>query len=260
MFCDYCGAKVADGVEYCPECGAKLNEKKEIKRENERGWGNGIGNGNGANFGNGGYVGNGGHVKEKNRPKQLNNGLLLSEGEIYIKNYRCCELSFPNVSGDLTVTNKRLIFSGNGTSSRVSKELKIDSVSGIDCHWGTNIRFIRLIIAILLVIAGIYLMGEIRIVGIITFLVGLILGALSFRKTFTLIIYGKDTQISPIALGEGATSIAGNSAIMSVIASPAKDTNRMLNEIGALIMDIQTKGDLAIEDWKEIGTSTLPPL
>ena len=32
---------------------------------------------------------------------------------------------------------------------------------------------------------------------------------------------------------------------------PGKDLDAMINELGALIDDIQTLGDIAIENWKE---------
>lgn len=288
MYCELCGAKIPDDMVFCPECGGRVNTNAspEIpKSEPQRGPINGFMNGNDYGYGrsgqgtdyrrvdsNPGYQSNQGNYGAANQPYEPDihrwDGIKLTEGEQVIRTYKCCDLLLPNITGKLSVTNKRILFTGAGSSSRVSKELKIDSVSGIDCHYGTNIRILRLIVAIILAVVGFIVLGQaanyyyagdgLKTIGIFLVIIGGVLGFLSVRPTFNFVVYAKDTHVSPISLGEGASSLVGNTAIMSVVGRPGADTDRMLREIGALIMDLQMRGDLAIDSWKETTRDSIP--
>ena len=71
------------------------------------------------------------------------------------------------------------------------------------------------------------------------------------KKTFVLAIYAANSNPSSINIGMGAVSALGNGAVMSLAANPTSETDVMMKEVGAMILDIQTHGDYAIEKWKK---------
>ncbi len=36
----------------------------------------------------------------------------------------------------------------------------------------------------------------------------------------------------------------------AIVSEPTSDTDRMMNEVGALVHDLQTMGDMAVSKWK----------
>ena len=50
--------------------------------------------------------------------------------------------------------------------------------------------------------------------------------------------------------GEGALSLQGNAVFYAIVSEPTSDTDRMMNEVGALVHDLQTMGDMAVSKWK----------
>jgi len=186
--------------------------------------------------------------------------IILSDNEEVVKIYHCSEMNRPKVSGYLTVTNKRVIFHGYGKGSRIVDETQVSSISGISTFYGGYIDFTLLKFALIGLIIGLIMcsLTTIPYVGIpvlIGYPVGLLLigcaiifGMSCRRKAFFLNVYA--SQSSPaISVGEGGT-LGGNNAVFSLIASPTDETDLMMLELGALISDIQTQGNLAINKWR----------
>lgn len=181
-----------------------------------------------------------------------NSNIKLAENEEVVRQYQCSNIKRPaSCIGYLTVTTKRILFEGRSAGSRISKEVVLDSVSGLDCAYGTNINLRRLILGILVVLVG--LTGNFRSMWqIIILLVGVYLIITSFRKTFKLAIYSSKASSSPISIGEGIRSLFGNEAVYTLVSEPTVDTDRMLNELGAMVQDLQTLGDYAVTKWKKL--------
>ncbi|MEI7847100.1 MAG: zinc ribbon domain-containing protein [Chloroflexota bacterium] len=71
------------------------------------------------------------------------------------------------------------------------------------------------------------------------------------RPTFSLAINSKGGSSTPISIsGASGIGIFDVSAGKALAAEPAVDSEPMLKELGAMIMDIQTLGDLGIDKWK----------
>lgn len=262
VFCEKCGSPIEEGSTFCGECGAPAPKQGVptsapvapvttlaqsaaaplVKTEKKRR-----------------YYGQPGP-----------NGMpALAENEVVVRQYRCCEIKRPKASGDLTVTNKRLIFHADGTSSRVVKEVPISAVSGLDCFMGMNIRWGMLIFGILLILIGFLGFGFLLEsgtrygggaivggIGGVPIMLALALGALliflAFRRSFLMCIYAQNTSCSSISLGSGTFSRgAGNGALYTLASEPAASTARMMVELGALVQDLQTMGDHAVEKWSE---------
>ena len=187
------------------------------------------------------------------------NGIILSDDETVVRTYFCSQLKFPKCAGDLTVTDRRVLFHGYGNGSRIVDEVPLDAVSGISTFYGGKFSIGYIIGGGLLTMLGIWILSMSRssgfmfYIGFMGMLGGLAILASSYRKAFILKIYSSKASNSPINIGEGGGGIGGigNTALYSVVAEPTKYTDEMMLELGALISDIQTIGDFGIEKWKE---------
>ena len=184
------------------------------------------------------------------------NGMpALAENEVVVRQYRCCSIKRPSANGDLTVTNKRLIFHAEGSSSRVVKEVPISSVGGLDCFMGMNIRGGMIVLGALLALFSFLLFrigGGGIFAGMIALALGVLLIFLAFRRSFLMCVYAQNTSSSSISLGSGIFSRgAGNGALYTLASEPTHDTARMMVELGALVQDLQTMGDHAVTKWSE---------
>lgn len=260
MFCEFCGKEVDDHAGFCPHCGMALANDSiasTIKGVTER------------------------FKKPKfdeptlEPPKPVSNtpaqttgviDTVLAEGEMIIRKYNCADVR--GVKGYLTVTNKRLLFNASGGSSRFNQEVTLSSVSGLTCYKGTNVSLPLVIIGALLAllgtmasISGSMISSGGTTVGIVLMAIGGLLIYLGIRTAFLIAVYAKDVQISPIVVGEGPKSFIGNSALFAVASTPTADTDIMLSELGALVQDLQSMGDLAIEKWQNrFSSNDLPAL
>lgn len=70
------------------------------------------------------------------------------------------------------------------------------------------------------------------------------------EKVLAKTIYASECSPSPINIGEGALSLQGNAVFYAIVSEPTSDTDRMMNEVGALVHDLQTMGDMAVSKWK----------
>lgn len=82
----------------------------------------------------------------------------------------------------------------------------------------------------------------------------------SIRPTMTLAVNSRGGSNTPIAItGPGFGPIASNAA-RALEAEPAEDAEAMMKELGALILDIQERGDFGIEKWRASASSQRPIL
>ena len=77
------------------------------------------------------------------------------------------------------------------------------------------------------------------------------------RETMSLSIGSKGGSNTPIFIaGVSSWSVSNNAAFKAITAEPDIDAETMIKELGALILDLQHKGDYGIENWAN-QTSTL---
>ena len=73
----------------------------------------------------------------------------------------------------------------------------------------------------------------------------------AIRKTMSLAISAKGGSNTPIAIaGAGGGSALYSGAARALEAEPAGDAEAVMKELGALIMDIQQRGDFGIDKWR----------
>ena len=218
--CKHCGFQIPDSSNFCPGCGAK----KEISHTVT-------------------IVGEG---PEKSMPK-------LSNDELLVKRYECAQIKFPKCKGYLSVTNKRVIFHGSAKKSIVCKEVNLESVSGLDCFRGVDVKIGKIIIGAIMGLIGLILLFDSDDVTLplILLAAGIFIVLSGFRQSYILNVFSNKANGSPISVGAGPSSLIGNGALYTLSCVPTRDTALMISELGALILDLQTLGDNAIPMWKK---------
>ena len=257
--CENCGFAIDEETVFCPNCGAKIDKQKSTKSTvniNNKELNDSI------KLLKGAVTEAVNNVNESAQKKiiQITTGsyakspeLVLSEDEVVIKTYHCAAIKRQFCNGYLTVTNKRVIFNGVSSKSRIEKEVTLESISGIDTYYGMNVSITKLIFGIILSFFGLSTMDDngAKLIGLIFLMLGILLIYLAIKRTYILALYSSKASLSPINIGAGPASTLGNGAIMSLQANPTSETDAMMKEVGALILDVQTLGDYAIEKWKK---------
>ena len=264
MFCEFCGKEIDNNSEFCVHCGMPVGGDEEPKKQSTSISRQTPQTSAVPYSGPAAAVGSGSTVKGSS-------GTVLAEGEVIVREYNCANVK--GVAGYLTVTNKRLMFNALGgmNSSRYSQEVTLSSVSGFTLHRGTNYNWVLIIIGVLFAILGITTMSASSgysmiasagsTTGIIMLVIAAVLLFLGIRPAFQIIVYASNVSPSPIHVGEGPKSIMGNSALYAFVSTPTADTNLMINELGAMVQDLQSMGDLAIEKWQnKVRYSDLPKI
>lgn len=235
--CKNCGGSYNPGEAFCGICGASLQDVQT-------------------------------GVRQASNYSSSNNFVKLSENEVEIKTYHCTTLKKPNGEGYLTVTNKRVVFHGYGSSStgksKLVSEVPIETISGVRTYFGTGINIFALISAIIFGILSTYMAFSENFgvfskysskVSLIPFLIFLALTVLFAKKcmqgSYDLSIFSSGAASSPISIGDGSfgSRLTGQGALMTLVATPAEDTIILMQEIGAIIMDFKVMGDHAIQKW-----------
>lgn len=251
MYCKKCGSYMPDGSRFCTECGSRFENASSgqayegAAEEKTRPGGSGAG-----------YS-----APEKASSGEKSSMPQLAEGEFVVRSYVAAELKRPSGKGYLTVTNKRIMFHGRTQKSMIRKEVALDSVSGMESFVGTNYNYYLLVLGGLLCLIGLYVLvsviGNSRHAGlevvpgvILPLFVGGMCILAGIVQSCTVRIFSSAAIGTPIEFGRGAASLNGNRAALLLVCVATKDTMRMTKELGALVMDLQTYGDKAIEKWK----------
>ena len=195
-------------------------------------------------------------IQKTSNGMQKIGGFVLAENEIVIKSYLCALLGsglFVNRTntGYLIVTNQRVLYEGKDNRSRIAMETPIETVGSIRAYNGVNFNTTLILIGAILVIYGLFSMSNRSVLtGFLALITGVILLIMSYRKAYMLSIYSNSVSSSAITVGEGPKTVFGNEAFYTLNAAPTSETNKMMSEIGALIKDVQTLGNRAIEKWQ----------
>lgn len=208
--------------------------------------------------------------------------IKMAEGEKIEREYHIAKrgVIFP-VNAFLAVTNKRIaIFTtGESLAKHLSlNETRIDKVSDIDFHI-KPMNIVGVILGALLMMFGLVLLlleiagiaqagGNLFMIGFVMLFVGIIMIGVSMRRRFMLIInvtslYSGKPEIiigDPVSLRKPPFSI-GYGVVMGY---PGMDAVKCAQELGALVLDLQRKGESRIAGGSTAATvsavsSTLPP-
>ena len=232
MFCMKCGAQLEENEKFCHVCGRAAGGET-AKEETLHG-----------------------NISRKSGQTFRTERIKLSENEAVVKQYRCTTLRWPLVwrkcDGYLTVTNQRIVFEGSGIASRFTQETWIENVSGVHSFYGNNVELLHLLFGFFALFTGLSLLQAIPVVSFVLIAVGgfLLYSFVVLLKCFRLTIFARNFVGSGISLGRTPASLIGNAALRLSFALPTADTEQMLDELGALIKDIQIMGESASEKGK----------
>lgn len=232
--CKKCGMSNEDDSPLCSECDQKLSEMALNYSE-----------------------------KEKIEGRSF---VALGDNEIRIKTYHCTTIKKPQGEGYLTVTNKRVIFHGygkfGGGCSRIVSEVPIESVSGIRFYYGKGFNILFIILGVIFSFLSLYMLLSLDktedIFTLIGLLIALLLACLCLRNSrkcfYNIWVYSSGASSAPIDFGNSTFSnrITGQAALMSIVADVSEDTELLMKELGALILDLKTMGDHAISKWRSL--------
>lgn len=203
----------------------------------------------------------------------LEKTIVPCEGEQLVKSYYCTKFNSPlfgiKADGYLEVTSKRLLFQSRGEGikgvSIIQSEVAIGDVSEIKAYQGTSLNIGLLILGVIIswFAAGIvYLIfskminagigGFLAFVAFIFFVYRVYLWAQ--EKTFSLIVNTKGNGGNVVSIAGLSPFGGGNSAASKgkgLSARPGKDSEVMLRELGAVVLDIQNMGEYGIEKWRK---------
>jgi len=208
--------------------------------------------------------------------QQIYHGIQLADGEEIVRDYHAAVQRRPKINIYVAVTTRRLLSVGEskgvGGKSVSMGEVYIQDTSGVRAFFGGGIDWIRLIMGLFLIIISIifFSFGSSGInVGIIFTLVGilLVLGGLYYLfsalmsrgKAVFLEVFSKEAAGVPISIG--ATSTRSGPTLTSLGLSsylrlgrqtylkPGPDSERMVRELSACVMDLQSDRENALKKW-----------
>ena len=190
----------------------------------------------------------------------LTHGVALAENEQVVREYTATRMDRPKADGYLLVTNRRIIFVSEaqavGGRSVLVRDTCISDVSGMTGYVGKGISISRVIFIVIVALIG--------VVFTFTFLPFFVFLAVpaymtwrlfaSQGKEIFLVINARGQSESPVSLvaqqSSGIFGLFGSHArLAGVVLGPGPDVEQVIQEIGALVLDLQSLGDLALERW-----------
>ena len=250
MKCSKCGKEITGNDKFCMYCGAEIKEPEPARTYQTQ-------------YSSTQRVTTQNQSQYTTTPKYEDPSMpSLADGEYKITSYLCSQLKFPKCEGRVTVTNKRLIFHGVGGGffdNRIVQEVGIQEVRGISSYYGLHIYWGKLIFGIIFTLIGLTAFSAMSNMGsyggyasasldsslfmILVLAVGIYLIVTAFRKAYFLNVYTR-AMSAGIEIGNGANTLLGNSAGFSIVGAPNRETNKMMKELGSMVMEIQKYGEM----------------
>lgn len=202
----------------------------------------------------------------------------LGDGEVLWKQYRAVQLrGHSGGEGTLYVTDSRVVFyaraRGRGTQreSALVQQTKLEDITGLAAYVSHRISLgwlVASVVAGLIALAAVLAHQPVWVfIWLIIFAVCLaaLFGSGARRGSAGVIIHARSTMASPIGFGHFGTQRSSSvfrlfwlpflllfrayTAFDVTLGAPGEDSNLVIAELGALIMDLQTRGNLAEGHW-----------
>lgn len=184
-------------------------------------------------------------------------GIVLCSDETPIRQYEIGAMKlFGSGSATVTVTNRRVILHSFSrylfSKTNMLQEVPIESVTGVSTYCGQGIKPFFLIWGTIFTLTGLALRSQLSLPFVLFFLfAGITLIFISRRPTFSFVVSAamSGSGISTAVNVRGVMlSSHGNGIVFTFNATD--EALSMMRELGACIMDIKAKGDIAIKDWQ----------
>jgi len=208
--------------------------------------------------------------------------IILGDGEVIYRQYQVLQLrSRAQGEGTLYVTDSRVVLyaraRGRGTQrpSALIQQTKLEHITGLAAYVSRRISLPLLVLTFFLALATLIELARhswlpMAILAVLTAgcVILLITGAAK-RGSVGVMIQSGSTQASPISFGQfgeqqrGAlsglfhalfqpllTMLGVFTAFDVLLGFPGMDSDQVIAELGALIFDLQTRGNLAETHWR----------
>jgi hypothetical protein len=205
--------------------------------------------------------------------------ILLGYQERILRQYGAVQLrNRAHGEGILYVTDSRVVFyakaKGRGTQrgSTLIQQTKVADITGMTAYVSRRVSLVLFFLTCVFFLFGLFTFFILRPVAILWFIlaaicvIALVSGAAK-RGSTGVIISSRDDGHSPISFGTFQTrrgfigsltaaiggplfSVFGIFTVFDVLDGyPGRDSAQIISELGALILDIQTRGDLAYNHY-----------
>jgi hypothetical protein len=212
--------------------------------------------------------------------------IVMADGENVLKSYKAVRLrSTKRGEGTLYVTDARIVFyaraQGRGAqrASAIVQQTRLEDITGLSAFVSRRVSPVILLLATLF---GLATLGSLIARDWTGVIVALLLTALCVaaysagwaeRGRAGVTINSSATQVSPITFGTFTTYrnpvevllsallsplgilLRAHSAFDVLVGRPGADSDQLISELGALILDLQTRGMLSAEHW---GVAVVP--
>ena len=193
-------------------------------------------------------------AKEANK---MQGGLIFGVDEKIIRHYQIGRYTLRKGAIEMIVTNKRVIrfeeSSLFGMRNNIVDEIDIQSIHGVGASMRRSVSILGLSIGLPLFIVGIVGIFNMKNVNPLIMAAAILVGAiilfLSLKPSLNFYVYGGGGKsLETIVNNRGRLFGRHNIGVFFQF-KPTPEVTPMLKEIGALIYDIRTLGDNAIERW-----------
>jgi zinc-ribbon domain len=257
--CPNCGADVESQNAFCKACGYAMKTDAPVVRDVET------------------------QIEESSAssPDGVISGtpILLADGERVWREYAVTQLRRrAQGEGKLFVTDLRLIFfavarprAGTRRGSTLVFQTKLDQITGLATIVSRRVSFFWVLMTAILGLATLFqlLQGNATAAFVLLVLAAgagfLVYRSIKLGGSVGLEVHSVGSQPTPVAIGEvregagvgfftSARSFVGSilgrpTAYDVAVGIPGEDAHLVIAELGALIMDLQSKGSLAGERW-----------
>lgn len=204
----------------------------------------------------------------------------LADDEVYVRKYQA--VLAPRQSdgvGTLYVTNARVIFyaqaRGRGTQreSKLLQQTRLQDITGVAAYVSYRLSLGLIVLTVLFALGFLLalILGSVRWMIIDAIVVAALLIFLASGKGMRggagVVIHSSSTETSPINFGSFAVRggisallwrltgpfallLRSYSAFDVAYGIPGADSDRVIAEIGALVLDMQQRGDAALDRWR----------
>jgi len=206
--------------------------------------------------------------------------VVMCDGEQVLRVYRAVQLrNAKRGEGTLYVTDARVVFyaraQGRGAqrASALVQQTRLQDITGLAAFVSRRISPLLLVLTVLFALVALSgLVSRALLLTIIALIVvGLciaaIAGGAAERGRAGVTIHSMATQVSPITFGTFSTYrspleaffgalfsplhaiFRAHTAFDVLVGRPGEDSDQLISELGALILDQQTRGSLSAEHW-----------
>jgi len=186
----------------------------------------------------------------------------LAENEVVVKEYHVSRMERPKADGVLVVTNRRMLFlseqksvSGHGL---MTEEVQLSDVAGVSGYIGSSLSIARLILigvlAFVLLLLGLHVHAMLILLLLPAYLFYRVFQGYGRGSQITLLIHTRSVRDAGISVvtesSGGLMGLLGRvRPQLGVVLGPGPDAETALRELGAVVLDLQTLGDHAVEKW-----------